>query len=466
MALFRSRPGVRRQATVAAAAVVAVALLLGGGLLVLVLHRTLTQALQDSIVAIVEEDASVFAATGTAGLERSERDEGPDNVLVQVISPGRAGTRVVYTSRSSRQDPVTDLRPAVGETRVSGATLLPLPLGRQDLLVVARGLENAGTPYVLVAAASQASRAEAVLTTAALLAGALPLLVALAALVTWWRVGRALASVDAIRLQVERTTAAHLHDRVPVPSTDDEIAHLAETMNSMLARLDASQRAQRRFVADASHELRSPLATIRTSFEVVDASSPETSWDQLGPIVRSETERMARLVDNLLLLSRVDDESSAEVRQEVDLDDLVDAEARRLRRLGGVTVRLENDPVRVLGDEHQLERVLRNLLDNAARHARSTVAISVCSDDRRALVTIDDDGVGIPAGEREHVFERFVRLDASRSRDSGGAGLGLAIARELAVAHGGSLIVTDSHLGGARFELSVPLRPDGRADLP
>ncbi|MGO4600011.1 sensor histidine kinase [Terrabacter sp. 2RAF25] len=466
MTLFRSRSGVRRQATVAAAAVVAVALLLGGALLVLVLQRALTQTLQDSIVAIVDEDASVFASTGPAGLERSERDEGPDNVLVQVISTQGTAARVLYTSRASRPDAVTDLRPAVGETRFSGASLLPMPLGRQEPLVVARGVDNAGTPYVLVAAASQASRAEAVLTTAALLGGALPMLVALTALVTWWRVGRALGSVDAIRLQVERTTAAHLHDRVPVPATDDEIAHLAETMNSMLARLDSSQRAQRRFVADASHELRSPLATIRTSFEVVDPSVPETSWEQLGPIVRSEAERMGRLVDNLLLLSRADDASLTAVRVEVDLDEVVDAEARRLRQLGGVTVRLENAPMRVLGDELQLQQVVRNLLDNAATHARSRVHVTVSTDGRRALVTVDDDGVGIPARDRERVFERFVRLDASRSRDSGGTGLGLSIARELAVAHGGTLLVSESPLGGARFELSLPLPPTGTADRP
>ncbi|MFD1056070.1 HAMP domain-containing sensor histidine kinase [Terrabacter terrigena] len=292
------------------------------------------------------------------------------------------------------------------------------------------------------------------------------MLVALTGLVTWWRVGRALESVDAIRLQVERTTAAHLHDRVPVPPTDDEIAHLAETMNSMLERLDSSQRAQRRFVADASHELRSPLATIRASFEVAHPSSPETSWEELGPIVRSETERMARLVDNLLLLSRADDASLAEVRDEVDLDDLVDAEARRLRRLVRLTVRLENAPVRVLGDELQLQQVVRNVLDNAARHARSTVRLRVSTQGGCALVSIDDDGAGIPARDRDRVFERFVRLDESRSRDSGGAGLGLAIARELAVAHGGTLLVTDSALGGARFELSVPCRPSGTADVP
>ena len=464
MARLRSRPGVRRQATVAAAVVVAVALLVGGSLLVLVLQRALTQTLQDSITAIVNEDASVLAAKGTAGLELSERDEGPDNVLVQVISRQGGVDRVVYTSRPTRTTPVTHLAPHDGQTLVSGRSLLPRPQSLQAPLVVARGVDHADTPYVLVASALQSTREQAVLTTATLLAAAVPLLVVLTALVTWWRVGRALASVEAIRAQVERTGAAHLQDRVPVPPTDDEVAHLAETMNSMLGRLESAQRAQRRFVADASHELRSPLATIRTSLELAGpGTDAETSWEQMAPIVRTEAERMGRLVDNLLLLSRADDASLAEVRREVDLDDLLDAEARRLRGLGGVTVRLDNAPVRVLGDEHQLQQVLRNLLDNAARHARGAVEVTVSTGDGRALVRVDDDGPGIPVEDRERVFERFVRLDASRSRSSGGAGLGLAIARELAVAHGGTLVVTDSPLGGARFELSVPL---GAADAP
>ena len=456
-ARLRPRPGVRRQATVAAAAVVAVALLLGGGVLVLALQRALTQTLQASIVTVVDEDAAVFASAGTAGLERSERDEGPDNVLVQVISYRNGAARVEYTSRATRSDLATTLRPAVGETRITGATLLPMPPGRQDPLVVARGIEHDGVPYVLAAAASQAARAEAVFTTAALLAGALPLLVALTALIAWWRVGRALESVEAIRLQVERTSAAHLEDRLPVPATDDEIAHLAETMNGMLERLDSAQRAQRRFVADASHELRSPLATIRTSLELVHPQDPETSWEQLSPIVRSEAERMSRLVENLLLLSKSDDASLVTVPREVDLDDLLDAEVHRLGNTSALAIHSDLPPVRVLGDEHQLKQILRNLLDNAATHARSTVSVSVSARGQRAVVLVDDDGPGVALEDRVRIFQRFVRLDASRSRDSGGSGLGLAIAQDLAQAHHGTLSVAESPLGGARFVLELPL---------
>src|SRR6478752_107127 len=175
MADLRPRPGVRRQATVAAAAVVAAALLLGGAGLVLVLQRALTQTLQDSLTGILDEDASVLAARGTAGLELSERDEGPDNVLVQVISRHGDSGSVVYTSRRARRTPVTNLSPQHGQTLISGRSLLPRPSSLQEPLVVARRVDHAGAPYVLVASASQSTRQQAVLTTATLLSVAVPL---------------------------------------------------------------------------------------------------------------------------------------------------------------------------------------------------------------------------------------------------------------------------------------------------
>ncbi|MER7070631.1 HAMP domain-containing sensor histidine kinase [Terrabacter sp. NPDC000476] len=456
-ARFRLPTGVRGQATVAAAAVVAVALLLGSVVLVLVLQGALAQALQESVTAVVDEDASVLAVDGTTGLERSERDEGPDNVLVQVISQDGGLGRVVYTSKASRTAPITDARPTVGQTVITGRSSLPLPGDLQDPLVVARGVDIDGRPYVLAAQASQEARGQAVRTTALLLAVAVPFLVALTAMVTWWRVGRALRSVEAIRAHVERTSAARLRDRVPVPQSRDEIADLALTMNSMLARLEASQSAQRRFVADASHELRSPLATIRASLDVVSPDDPDTSWEQLDPILRGETERMSRLVDHLLLLSQADDDALTVSWRDVDLDDLVDEEARRLRQVSRLTVQVASAAVRVRGDVHQLQQVLRNLLDNAARHAVASVRVTVQQDAQYALVRVEDDGPGIRESDRERVFERFFRLDESRSRHSGGSGLGLAIARELAAAHHGALSVRDSPLGGASFELTLPL---------
>jgi signal transduction histidine kinase len=191
--------------------------------------------------------------------------------------------------------------------------------------------------------------------------------------------------------------------------------------------------------------------------EVITPGDPDTSWEQLDPILRDETERMSRLVDHLLLLSQADDHGLIVNGRDVDLDDLLDQEVRRLRQLTPLTVRLDSAPVQIHGDEHQLQQVLRNLLDNAARHAIRAVAVSLeCAADH-AVVRVEDDGPGIPPADRERVFERFVRLDDSRSRRSGGAGLGLAIARELVGTHGGTLVVGESPSGGAVFELTLPL---------
>ena len=165
---------------------------------------------------------------------------------------------------------------------------------------------------------------------------------------------------------------------------------------------------------------------------------------------------MGTLVDNLLLLSQADDGAITVVRREVDLDDVVEGEARRLRQLSPLAVRLDSTPVRVVGDEHQLQQVVRNLLDNAARHATTEVVITLTTEDERAVLRVEDDGPGIRPADRERVFERFVRLDAARSRDDGGAGLGLAIARDIAVRHGGTLTAQEAPTGGALFELHLP----------
>lgn len=316
---------------------------------------------------------------------------------------------------------------------------------------------------MIVAVTSQEAKEEAVRTVAALLAVGVPLLVGLAALVTWWRVGRALGSVESIRSQVERIESAHLKQRVPVPPTRDEIAQLALTMNGMLQRLEASDLTQRRFVADASHELRSPLATLAATLEVAEGDDTGRTWQELAPILKSETERMTRLVGDLLLLSQVDNQALTLAKDDVDLDDVADLECRRLRQVTGVPVALSATPVRVRGDEHKLAQLLRNVLDNAVRAARAQVAVTIARRGDLAVVLVEDDGEGIAAADRQRVFERFVRLDESRSRRRGGSGLGLSIAQEIASAHGGSVQVGASSLGGAAFEIELPAAPSWEA---
>jgi len=445
--------GVRRQTTAVATAVVGAALLLGGLALLLLLQRSLTSSLEAALEARLTQDVVTISEDGPAGFASNEPGPG-DGILVQVLDASGA---VVFTSEASRTAAVSPIRPAPGQQASSGRTLLPRPGDLAQPLTLAQGVEHAGQPFVVMESATQGAQREAVATTGGLLLAGVPLLMALTGLVTWWLVGRALCSVELIRTQVERIGASRLSERVPVPGGRDEIAHLASTMNAMLTRLETSHSTQRRFVADASHELRSPLATLAASLEVGQADQSEQTWRDLMPILQAETQRMRHLVDDLLLLSKVDDRGLPVFHADVDLDDLVDQESRRLRGLGQVRVTTRATPTRVAGDEHKLAQVIRNLADNAVRAARAEVRLSVQADDGGALITVEDDGPGIPVQDRHRVFDRFVRLDESRSRESGGSGLGLSIAHEIVRAHGGELAVGDSDLGGARLTARLPL---------
>ncbi|WTJ13756.1 HAMP domain-containing histidine kinase [Streptomyces sp. NBC_00715] len=276
----------------------------------------------------------------------------------------------------------------------------------------------------------------------------LPLLLGTVAAVTWRVTRRALRPVEGIRGEMAAITASQdLARRVPVPDSHDEVARLARTTNETLSALEESVERQRRFVADASHELRSPIASLRTQLEV-GAAHPEL-LDVAGAV--EDTVRLQRLAADLLLLARLDaGERPADGR--FDLGALAAEEAERRT---GISVTAE-DGVQVSGSRGQVARVLANLLDNARRHARDRVEVRVRADGRWAELSVADDGDGVPAGQRERVFERFVRLDDARSRDDGGAGLGLAIARDVAVRHGGTLTLGEAPSGGALFVLRLP----------
>jgi signal transduction histidine kinase len=251
-----------------------------------------------------------------------------------------------------------------------------------------------------------------------------------------------------------------LHRRVPAGTADDEIAELAATMNRMLERLEAGQVRMQRFVSDASHELRSPVAAIRQHVEVALAHPDRTSLEALAETVHAENLRVQQLIDDLLLLANSDERAPAP-SSPVDLDDLVFAEAARLRSTTLLRIDISGVSAgRVLGDPRALSRVLRNLGDNAARHAAGRIAFSLAEHNGHVLASVEDDGPGIPPEQRERVFERFVRLDEGRARDDGGAGLGLSIVAQLVALHRGSVQVAPAPSGGARFELRFP-RHDG-----
>ncbi|MCP3993080.1 MAG: HAMP domain-containing protein [Actinomycetia bacterium] len=281
---------------------------------------------------------------------------------------------------------------------------------------------------------------------------AVPALVLATSLITWLAASRALRPVAAIATQAGAITAANIDQRVPVHDANDEVRHLAVTVNNMLDRLQQARDRQRQLVADASHELRSPVAVSRAQLEVAAASPDTTDWAATTEAVLAEQERLTTLIDDLLTLSRLD-ETSLGSATDIDLDDIIVDEAGRQPADIDITAAV---PVRIAGNQQLITRAIRNLLDNAARHANDHVAVTLASDDQHATIHVDDDGPGIPVDQHEHVFERFTRLDEARDRSGGGAGLGLAIAREVARAHQGDLTCTRGPLGGARFTLTIP----------
>jgi signal transduction histidine kinase len=286
---------------------------------------------------------------------------------------------------------------------------------------------------------------------------AVPALLVLMGAVTWVVTGRALRPVEAIRQEVEVIGAEDLHRRVPEPASEDEIGRLARTMNAMLVRLEDATDRQRRFVADASHELRSPLTGIRAQLEV-DLEHPELAdWQTTERDVLADAIRMQRLVDDLLAIAVVDASAlDAAHRAPVDLDEIVLAETRRLHTSSALAVDTRAvSGAQVDGNADQLLRVVRNLLDNAAYHARSEVVVSLVESTTDVTLRVVDDGPGIPDADRERVFERFAKLDDARGRDGGGAGLGLAIVHDVVVAHGGSVAVENAP--GAAFTVVLPV---------
>lgn len=432
---------------------VAVALALGGAGLVAALH----ESMQDQIETTARLRADDVARALEAGRHPAEVVEvdDEDESFVQVIGPDG---RVVAASEAltHRDRAVARLRPG-HEVTIDD----PTDDGDHDFMVVAVEAEVDDADFVVLVGQSTEiieTSTEAVMTALAI---GIPLLVLLVGATTWVIVGRTLAPVEAIRREVDAISSDELYRRVPEPRTRDEIARLAATMNAMLGRLQGAQHTQRRFVSDASHELRSPVAAIRQHAEVAIAHPDTTTLEEFAHIVLGEDLRVQRLVEDLLFLARSDEGDQPHDRQMVDLDDLVFAEARRLRESGlgrvdvaGVSaVRVEGDPVR-------LTRVLVNLGDNARRHAAPTVRFTLTLEGAQAVCGVEDDGVGVPVADRERIFERFVRLDEARARDDGGSGLGLAIAAEIVGAHGGSISVGDSDLGGARFEVRLPSVPE------
>jgi signal transduction histidine kinase len=432
----------RVRITLVATAVVAVALVAGAVLFAFVLRASLL----DGATQSAEAYASSLADTlDLSGLEAVDLDDDGDRFFQLQDDDGQV---VVASTDAAALGPVPEADyDAHGTLRVDG----------DEYLLVAEDYDDG----VVVVGQSIDDASETLGTVSALLAVAVPVVVLLVAATTWMVVGRSLRPVERMRREVDAVSASRLDSRLAEPGTADEIGRLAVTLNSMLDRLDASQSAQRRFISDASHELRSPLASLRQFAEVARAHPERVTADELSDAILDEGARLERLVDGMLTLARSDERGLASGRRPVDLDDVVLAEVRRLR--ASTRLRIDASGVgaaRVDGDPALIAGLIRNLIDNAARHARSAIAVELAETHDLVVFAVDDDGAGIPESERERVFDRFVRLDDARARESGGSGLGLSIVREIAAAHGGAVTAARGTLGGARFEVRLPAASD------
>jgi signal transduction histidine kinase len=439
--------GIAVRSALVSAVVVLAGLLIVGSSSAVVLYR---------LMCADVDNAAVARAQAVADVLREEPPDEVDSVLlatdhrIVAVQVADAAGAVIRRSDAAPKTPLIPLQGSASrvgvlssaddDVRVSTVTV-PSREGGPYTVLVGGGIE----PIELMMS-----------TVAQMLAVTAPIVALVAAVVTYLLVRRSLRSVETIRSRVAEISASDLAERVPVAGRADEISALAVTMNEMLARIEAGHSAQRRFIGDASHELRSPLATVVSALEIGVTHPDVLDKTLLTTALLPEARRMQSLVENLLLLARADEHGLSLHRTEVDLDDLATAEVTRLKRETALRITADLSAVKVTADPDGVVRVLRNLADNAARHATSEVTITVREHGGSALLRVVDDGPGIPIDQRDKVFERFVRLDADRSRRGGGTGLGLAIVAEIVTAHDGTVSIGDRAGGGTVVTVQLP----------
>jgi signal transduction histidine kinase len=370
------------------------------------------------------------------------------------------GTVVEHSGDKVSATPMVDpafIKTAATSSRALMATILADGERFRILLVRVPGTER----FILVGESTEGSDASLWrLALVMLFTGPLALLAAGAG--GWFLAGRALRPVAEMTTTAASIGIDQLDERVPTPSGNDEIAALALTLNRMLERLEAGVRDKRRLVADASHELQTPLAVMRAELDVSLATS-DLSPDakEVLESTREEADRMTRIVRNLLTLARFDDGNLRLLRQPIDLADVAIEAADSLAELARenrVALTLNASPAPALGDPEYLRLVAINLVENALKYsgAGATVVIRTGQDSDGVYFRVSDNGPGIPAEAVPFLFDRFYRVDGSRSSNRGGSGLGLAIAKEIAEAHHGRITYADEPQHGACFALSLP----------
>jgi signal transduction histidine kinase len=435
--------------TLIATLVAAAGLAAAGFLLVAGVHNSLLGSIDD---AARERARTLSAAVSRGPVPDPLPSSGADTSIAQVVAPDG---RVIASSREFDVGTTALAWPEHGQS--TGERIedrVAVARGQFRILVLPARTRGSDVTIVIASPLSDYDQAVSRVTAAALLGG--PTLLLLLAVAVWTLVRYTLRVVDRIRGQLDTITSAGLHRRVDVPPAQDDIRRLVLTMNQMLTRLENAASTQRRFLSDAAHELRSPLAALRVQLDVSQRRSDLDRWQHEAPRLIHDVDRLARLVDDLLALSRLDEGVRPGRRDLVDLDEIVLTEARNLRLTSSLAIHArEVSAGLVAGDPDLLTRVVRNLLDNARRHARTRVDLSLSTTDGRVELVVADDGQGISPENREEVFRRFHRLDQARGRDAGGSGLGLAIVHDAVTAHRGTVHIEDNQ-PGARVVVWLP----------
>jgi signal transduction histidine kinase len=442
---------VRSRLTLLATAVVAAVLVVSAIGLVEVQRSLLTRGI-DEVLRQRIDNLSPDIARGVFGTTLPGEGDREDSFLQLIDDRG-----TVVAATANVQGMAAAAPPLAPGAKPSFRTVSRLALSAHRFRVFASPVKSGSGVQTLVAAKNLDDVDESVRILTASLTLAIPVVVILLAFLVWWLTGRVLRPVEAIRSEVASIQGSDLHRRVFVPGSDNEIARLARTMNAMLDRVEHAMERQRRFVADASHELRSPLARIRADLEVGIAYPNTQDPDGLHRSLLADTIGLQELVDDMLFRARSESDSISWASAPVDLDDLVLDEARRLRERG--LVRVDTSAIsaaRVLGDPKQLRRAIGNLTSNAERHATTTVTLELRENAEHSVLVVADDGPGIPLQHHATVFQPFTRLDSARSRDAGGSGLGLAIVHDIVARHRGTIAITSSDGDGARFVVTLP----------
>ncbi|WP_235831545.1 sensor histidine kinase [Gordonia zhaorongruii] len=444
---------VRTRLTLLATGLVTVALAIAATVMVGVLHQVLLRSADASTSTRAEQIADEIMHDGPSRVDPDLLTTGQNISVIQVID--KTG-RIRFANQPQYDRALS--APVLPGRRATVHGAHAMRGSDDEFRTTVLGVESPqGTFSVAVAAAEEPLNRTAVIV-AILCCIAFPLIVIGIAFLTHHFVGRALRPVDDMRKRVDAISGGDIDQRVPVPETDDEIATLATTMNEMLDRIETARTQQLRFVNDASHELNSPLTTLVGLLDLARATDEPIDTETVNSVMLPDALRLQQMVADLLLLARSDESGVPLTTRIVDLDELVSAEIARLEAITDLTVHAEIVAVRINGDGEKLGRALRNIADNAVRHTRDSLTVSLTHDAvaRTATITVSDNGTGIPDADKGRVTDRFVRLDTARARTRGGSGLGLAIVSEIVRAHHGTVIVTDSSAGGAMVGFALP----------